>query len=88
MHGRSPLLDIVNYKQGNWLRCWFVGVGPDSVPIMQFRKLEDWARAMTEGFREHARFQERGGPGGSWNTAGPIGDYIRGTESSVVTLRF
>ncbi len=56
-----PFLDIVNYKQDNWLRCWFIGIDPDSVPIMHFRKLEDWARAMTEGFREHARLLCRGG---------------------------
>jgi hypothetical protein len=28
---------------------------------MQFRKLEDWARAMTEGFREHRRLLRSGG---------------------------
>src|ERR1044072_5733094 len=58
----SPtFLDIVNYNQDNWLRGWFVDVNPDDVPIMQFRKLEDWARAMTEGFREHRRLLRSGG---------------------------
>lgn len=50
-----PFLDVVNYKQDNWLRCWFIGVDPDAVDILQFRNIEDWERAMTQTFVELGR---------------------------------
>ncbi|MYF16012.1 MAG: site-specific DNA-methyltransferase, partial [Gemmatimonadetes bacterium] len=28
-----PFLDVVNYAQDNWLRCWFFGIDPSAVPI-------------------------------------------------------
>ena len=37
-----PFMDIVNYKQDNWMRCWFVGVDPDVICITQTRKLSEW----------------------------------------------
>ena len=37
-----PFMDIVNYKQDNWMRCWFVGVDPDAIRITQTRKLAEW----------------------------------------------
>lgn len=41
-----PFLDVVNYRQDNWLRCWFNGFDSDSLPIWQMRKSEDWIRVM------------------------------------------
>ena len=37
-----PFMDIVNYKQDNWMRCWFVGIDPDAIRITQTRKLAEW----------------------------------------------
>lgn len=50
-----PFLDIVNYQQDNWLRCWFLGVDADDVEILQFRSVKDWERAMTDVFVELRR---------------------------------
>ena len=37
-----PFMDVVNYKQDNWMRCWFVGIDPDAIRITQTRKLAEW----------------------------------------------
>lgn len=47
-----PFLDVVQYADDNWLRCWFLGVDPKSVKLTVPRKLEAWQQAMTEVFRE------------------------------------
>lgn len=50
-----PFLDIVNYAQDNWLRCWFCGIDPQKVPITMLKKIEDWQAAMTKVFTELER---------------------------------
>jgi hypothetical protein len=56
-----PFLDIVQYDQDNWLRCWFNGIDSKAVPIWQWRKAEDWQAAMTDVFRELQRVLVDGG---------------------------
>ena len=56
-----PFLDVVNYAQDNWLRCWFCGIDPAAVPITMARKVEQWQREMTKVFRELARVLKPGG---------------------------
>ena len=56
-----PFLDIVQYDQDNWLRCWFKGIDSKAVPIWQWRKAEDWQAAMSEVFRELQRVLVDGG---------------------------
>lgn len=56
-----PFLDIVQYDQDNWLRCWFNGIDSKTVPIWQWRKAEDWQAAMSEVFRELQRVLVDGG---------------------------
>jgi len=56
-----PFLDVVNYAQDNWLRCWFCGVNPDSVAITFSKRLEDWQEAMSEVFEELERVLKPGG---------------------------
>ncbi len=56
-----PFLNIVNYAQDNWLRCWFCGIDPADVPITMARKVEQWQREMTKIFRELARVLKPGG---------------------------
>ena len=46
-----PFMDIVNYKQDNWMRCWFAGVDPDAIRITQTRKLAEW-KALVRGALE------------------------------------
>jgi len=56
-----PFLDVVDYASDNWLRCWFIGVDPESVKLTVPRKLEDWQAAMTEVFKELCRVLRAGG---------------------------
>ncbi len=56
-----PFLDVVDYATDNWLRCWFVGIDPESVKLTTPRKLDDWKNAMTEVFRELYRVLKRDG---------------------------
>ena len=56
-----PFLDVVDYASDNWLRCWFCGIGLDSVPITIAKKLEDWQSSMTAVFRELYRVLAPGG---------------------------
>lgn len=56
-----PFLDIVNYKQDNWLRCWFAGIDPQMVKIDQHRSIEDWEAFIRKTFLELARIMRPGG---------------------------
>ena len=56
-----PFLDVVNYAQDNWLRCWFCGIDPAAVPITMAKKVEQWQSEMTKIFRELARVLKPGG---------------------------
>ena len=56
-----PFLDVVQYKDDNWLRCWFCGFDAKEVPISMLRKLEDWQAKMTSVFHELNRVLEPGG---------------------------
>lgn len=56
-----PFLDVVDYADDNWLRCWFIGVDPAAVKLTVPKKIEEWQRAMTEVFRELFRILRAGG---------------------------
>jgi len=56
-----PFLDVVQYAEDNWLRCWFLGIDPKSVKLTVPKKLDDWAAAMTNVFRELHRVLKPGG---------------------------
>ncbi|MCX8037382.1 MAG: site-specific DNA-methyltransferase [Candidatus Sumerlaeia bacterium] len=56
-----PFLDVVDYAQDNWLRCWFCGIDPEKVPITVTKRLDAWQSAMKEVFCEIARVLVRGG---------------------------
>jgi hypothetical protein len=49
-----PFLDVVQYADDNWLRCWFNGIDAQAVEkrITLCRKVEDWAEAMRRVFGE------------------------------------
>ena len=49
-----PFLNVVNYRQDNWLRCWFAGIGPESIPTLTSSPTlwtEQIRRAMLEMLR-------------------------------------
>ncbi len=56
-----PFLDVVQYADDNWLRCWFLGIDPKSVKLTVPKKLADWAAAMTSVFHELQRLLRPGG---------------------------
>ena len=56
-----PFLDVVDYPTDNWLRCWFAGIEPATVPITLHRSLADWERFVGSCFREFARIVRPGG---------------------------
>jgi hypothetical protein len=56
-----PFLDVVNYKQDNWLRCWFNGIDPEEVEIWHFKKSEEWQEAMRTVLKELKRLLRPGG---------------------------
>ena len=58
-----PFLDIVNYVEDNWLRCWFNNIDAKTVAqnITVPKRLEDWERIMSEVFNELYRITKNGG---------------------------
>jgi len=56
-----PFLDVVDYAGDNWLRCWFLGIDPESVHLTVPKKLDAWREAMTAVFRELHRVLKPGG---------------------------
>jgi hypothetical protein len=56
-----PFLDVVDYAQDNWVRCWFCGIEARAVPITVTRDLDAWMSAMTDVLREVRRVLRDGG---------------------------
>ncbi|MFO1514226.1 MAG: DNA methyltransferase [Verrucomicrobiota bacterium] len=56
-----PFLDVVQYADDNWLRCWFLGIDPRSVALTVPKKLDAWAAVMTDVFQELQRVLKPGG---------------------------
>ena len=49
-----PFLDIVQYRDDNWLRCWFCGLDGDAIghTITMARTVTEWEAVMGAVFRE------------------------------------
>ncbi len=58
-----PFLDIVNYVEDNWLRCWFNNLDANKVArnISITKKLEEWDNIMREVFTELYRITKKTG---------------------------
>jgi len=56
-----PFLNVVQYADDNWLRCWFLGIDPKTVQLTVPRRIEDWRTAMTSVLVEIHRLLKPGG---------------------------
>lgn len=58
-----PFLDIVQYHDDNWLRCWFNDIDVDEISkkITMAKKIEDWCEIMTGVFKQLYRITKHGG---------------------------
>ena len=58
-----PFLDIVQYREDNWLRCWFNGLDEDAVgrTITMARTTAGWEAVMGDVFQELFRITAPGG---------------------------
>ncbi|MDI6749004.1 MAG: DNA methyltransferase [Rhodocyclaceae bacterium] len=58
-----PFLDVVQYAEDNWLRCWFNGIDAEAVArqMSVSRSLSVWSEEMAATLRELFRITCRGG---------------------------
>jgi len=58
-----PFLDIVNYNEDNWLRCWFNNIDAAEVArnITITKKLDEWEKIIGEVFIELYRITKKDG---------------------------
>jgi hypothetical protein len=81
-----PFLDVVQYAQDNWLRCWFNDLDADAIAagITMSRTVEEWDQRMAPVFAELYRVTKPGG----W-VAFEVGEVRKGKirlEEHVVPL--
>ncbi|MBN2019331.1 MAG: hypothetical protein JW749_03820 [Sedimentisphaerales bacterium] len=58
-----PFLDVVQYDEDNWLRCWFNSINAEEIAskITMTKKVEDWCGVMSKVFEELYRITKNGG---------------------------
>ena len=56
-----PFLDIVQYADDNWLRCWFAGIDLAAVAIDMHRTQAAWTAMVRAVLEEQARLLRPGG---------------------------
>src|SRR5512137_3080380 len=58
-----PFLDVVQYREDNWLRCWFCGHNEEAIgqQITMARTLDEWTGVMGSVFQELYRITRPGG---------------------------
>jgi hypothetical protein len=58
-----PFLDVVQYAQDNWLRCWFNGIDAKEVQsnITMSKTVSAWSEVMSEVFKELYRITKKHG---------------------------
>ncbi|PWS37664.1 DNA modification methylase [Falsiroseomonas bella] len=69
-----PFLDVVQYAEDNWLRCWFAGIDARSVPIARHASPAAWQAMMRDVLAEIARVLRPGG-----HLAFEVGEVRNGT---------
>jgi hypothetical protein len=55
-----PFLNVVNYRQDNWLRCWFAGIDPQAIPKLTSSS-NQWTAGITEAMQKMRRVVKNGG---------------------------
>lgn len=68
-----PFLDIVQYADDNWLRCWFAGIDVSTVEIAMHRTEGAWTAMVRSVLKEQARMLRPGG-----HVAFEVGEVRRG----------
>lgn len=68
-----PFLDIVQYADDNWLRCWFAGIDVAAVDISLARTEAAWSDMITGVLTDLARIVQPGG-----HVAFEVGEVRRG----------
>lgn len=68
-----PFLDIVQYADDNWLRCWFAGIDVSKVQIAMHRTEAAWTKMVRSVLVEQARIVRPGG-----HVAFEVGEVRRG----------
>jgi DNA modification methylase len=58
-----PFLDVVQYAQDNWLRCWFNDMDADAIQnnITMSKTVETWSNVMSDVFKELYRITKKEG---------------------------
>jgi DNA methylase len=56
-----PFLDIAQYAEDNWLRCWFAGIDVANVAIAHHRTERGWQVMVRDTLKELARVVKPGG---------------------------
>ena len=58
-----PFLDIVQYAEDNWLRCWFNDIDVEKVAekITMSKRLGEWSEVMSDVFKEFYRITKKDG---------------------------
>jgi hypothetical protein len=56
-----PFLDIVQYAEDNWLRCWFAGIDVAGVAIAHHRSEAGWQKMVPDTLVELTRIVRPGG---------------------------
>jgi hypothetical protein len=58
-----PFLDVVQYAQDNWLRCWFNGIDAETIgrTMTMSKTIEEWCHVMGEVFVELYRVTKNRG---------------------------
>ena len=58
-----PFLDVVQYAQDNWLRCWFNNINVNQVEkkITMAKNIKDWTKIMSGVFKELYRITKKDG---------------------------
>ena len=56
-----PFLDVVDYAQDNWLRCWFMGLSSRSLHLTVARQVGQWQEQMRQSLAQLHRIVAPGG---------------------------